>query len=129
MQNGNSKENTYDEINSIEENSWGSLLKNCSNVHVFVFLLRQISSSTDFKVQIGVPDSVPGIVNVRYLIIDGDSIRLYQHDQDKLKSFDIINTHILYVIKDPRQSHIRIITHKNIDSFIQEQLKVFINFE
>ena len=57
--------------------------------------------------------------------IDGDSIRLYQHDQDKLKLFDIINTHILYVIKDPRQSHIRIITHKNIDSFIQEQLKVF----
>ena len=29
------------------------------------------------------------------------------------------------MIKDPRQSHIRIITHKNIDSFIQEQLKVF----
>lgn len=53
-----------------------------------------------------------------------DTIVLYNHTTEKIEGFSLVNPHLVYSIRSPSSRNVKTITRNNIDSFIQEQVKV-----
>ena len=60
--------------------------------------------------------------------IDGDTVRLFSHDNEIMRSFDVVNSQDIYLVRYPGPSDISVISKSNIRSFIHEQLLVGVLF-
>ena len=57
-------------------------------------------------------------------VVDGDTVRVFSHDNEILRAFDVVNPQDIYLVRSPEPSDVSVISKSNIRSFIQEQLKV-----
>ena len=60
--------------------------------------------------------------------IDGDTVRLFSHDNEIMRSFDVVNSQDIYLVRYPGPSDVSVISKSNIRSFIHEQLLVGVLF-
>ena len=57
-------------------------------------------------------------------VVDGDTVRFFSHDNEIMRTFDVVNPQDIYLVRYPGPSDVSVISKSTICSFIQEQLQV-----